>query len=112
MFPKSLRMGKKDFQEIFGTKSDLYLNGSCLLLKYYKRPILRLSVVISKESIKTAVKRNKVKRFIRSLIFPKISDLPLGYYIVIVKKGAIKDTINYEEISFNVNTFLSKIHKS
>lgn len=88
VFLRSNRLLKPtDFHQVFkfGSKS----HGSCFLVLYKKNDlgINRLGLAVSKKNLKSAVKRNLVRRIVRES-FRKIP--PSGFDVVVVTKPTIK----------------------
>lgn len=68
----------------------------------------KIGVSTSKKIEKSAVKRNRVKRYFLRIIRDNLNNIPKNYWITIYPtKKSFK--VTYEEISANTNSLLSKI---
>lgn len=92
MISKKSRVNKKDFEEIF--KTGKFLNSINFtfrfLISHHKLPTpARVSFVVPKNIVKTAVKRNFLRRRGYSVLSKKLGSFPSGFsgVFLFTKKG-------------------------
>lgn len=97
----------KSFKDITPDKA---FKGRFFLLKYYSNSTdeVLICLIVSKKHLNKASHRNLVKRRVRSIL-NSVKDLKPGNYIFIALGGVSKN-VTYEDISFDINSLLSKIY--
>ena len=91
MFPKYSRIQKGDVLKVI--KEGASYHSPSFLLKVLKNPVKTtlFAVIVSKKVAKTAVSRNKNKRRVREIIKKRETNIPQGYfYIIMLKKDLNK----------------------
>jgi len=76
---------KREFNEVL--ENGKTLRGKYLVIKFLKKEEHKIGIRVSKKGLK-AVKRNKVKRWIREIFRLNRENLPKGYMIVWADKKA------------------------
>lgn len=79
--------------------------------KDFKQDDLKIAFVVSKKNIKSAVKRNKIKRQMREAVRLLIKEkkIRLGYFLFFVAKKEITNK-NFDEIKKEIIFLLEKIN--
>ena len=107
-FPKARRLTKSSgFREVFNTDIRSVDSRFLVLAKKNELEFARLGLAISKRNIKTAVKRNRVKRLAREC-FRKHQDKLSGLDVIVVSRKGINIS-NDCEITQSLYTHLEKI---
>jgi len=85
MLSKKYRFKNFDFKKF--QKSNKISNEVLTLMKIQpENNIPKFSIIVDKKNIKKATKRNKIKRKIYEAIRLNLDKIPLGYYLIKVKK--------------------------
>ncbi len=85
MLSKKYRFKNFDFKKF--QKSNKISNEVFTLMKIQpENNIPKFSIIVDKKNIKKATKRNKIKRKIYEAIRLNLDKIPLGYYLIKVKK--------------------------
>lgn len=79
------------------------------VIKNDKRKTSRVAVVISKKVIKSAVRRNLIRRRVYEIIQPSLPNLKHVYDIVIIISSGEAYTTEYSDLSNQINTLLKQI---
>lgn len=105
MFPKTERLPKKLFDEVFSSGRSFHT--TFFNVRYLKSNSVRVAVVVSKKVATGAVKRHFLKRRIFNCLNTIKQDFPVGSYILFLKK---KDG-NYsrEDISNDLEEIVNKV---
>jgi len=96
----------------------VYRNGQVvrlrlMIIKYITNPHRkesRFSVVVSKKTLKSAVRRNRIRRRIYNFIRPKIISLNGVYDIVFIITSSEMLNISHDEMSEQLNQFFNQIN--
>jgi len=96
----------------------VYRNGQVvrlrlMIIKYITNPHRkesRFSVVVSKKTLKSAVRRNRIRRRIYNFIRPKIILLNGVYDIVFIITSSEMLNISHDEMSEQLNQFFNQIN--
>lgn len=67
----------------------------------------KITVIVSKKIIKTAVSRNRLKRRIYSIMQEHLSHMQSGIYMIYIKKES--KNASYRELKDDINNVLKKI---
>ena len=83
--------GKKDFDRVF--KKGLGFKENFLLLKFVHNSLTRsrLGIIVSKKISKKAITRNKIRRRIRAIVYPKLNLLKNNLDVVIMALPGIEE---------------------
>lgn len=96
-FPKELKIRKtSDYEEIFGSSKRLRSKHFDILYVKNSLGYSRAGLVVGKKNIRSAVKRNRVKRLIRE-VFRKNKSLFDSLDVVFLAKQD-SDTLNYSNV--------------
>lgn len=109
MLNQSLRLNKnKEFDQVFQAGHSFF--GIFLGIKALKNGenINKFGVLVGLKISKLAVKRNLVKRRIKSVLKKENKNLKQGYNIVVITKPEIINQ-NYQEIKEEISRGLSKL---
>ncbi len=99
MLNRKYLIAKKEFSIIY--KRAKNVDSKNIFIKYLPnhKDFSQFGVVISKKKEKLAVKRNRLRRVIKSEIYKHLDDICTGYYIVIyLKKNVSEDILRNELI--------------
>jgi len=92
MLSKKYRFKNFDFKKF--QNSFKISNNFFILMKIPSEDnIPKFSVVVDKKNIKKATVRNKIKRKIYEIIRLNLEEIPLGYYLIKVKKDISKEKL-------------------
>ncbi len=83
---------KIEFNEIFKNSDQMFTN--FFILKYSNSEKFRYGISVSKKIFKSSVKRNKVKRQIRSILYQYKPSFNKNIIIVVNKKYEIDNFLN------------------
>ncbi|MDP3741130.1 MAG: ribonuclease P protein component [bacterium] len=98
MLPRALRLtSKSDFSQVYRKGRRLVTrNLQLFLLKssdLVNQNTFRFGFVVSKKHVGKIVRRNRIKRILRSLVSRHLAVIPSGYkYIISAKPGIDKET--------------------
>lgn len=79
------------------------------VIKNEKRKNSRVAVVISKKVMKSAVRRNLIRRRVYEIIRPDLPRLKYIYDIVIIISSGEAYTTTYDDLSKQINTLLKQV---
>ena len=96
-FPKELKIRKtSDYEEIFGSSKRLRSKHFDILYVKNKLGYSRAGLVVGKKNVRSAVKRNRIKRVVRE-VFRNNKSLFNSFDVVFLAKKYC-DTLNYSEV--------------
>lgn len=106
MLPRQNRVTKNLFKEVFA--SGKRFRGESLSLTYAPHATdIRCAVVVSKKVEKQAVKRNMLRRKVKSCLIPLLPSLTKGIYIFFIQKNI--NSLSHEEIHTEVVELTSSV---
>ena len=109
-FPKTRRLTKSSgFRHVFKTDTRSVDSRFLVLARMNKLGFARLGMAISKRNVKTAVKRNRIKRLVRES-FRRHQDELTGLDIVVVSQKRINMSKNHE-LTESLDSHWEKISK-
>ena len=86
------------------------VNGGLFDVFFNKKPagqLGQLGVIVSKQVVRLAVNRNKIRRRVRAIVKPLIVDFIKAYHIKIVVKSQAAGR-KFEEMKADLTTLLNK----
>ena len=108
MIPKKSRITRENFEKVM--KKGGLLNSSLFSLRFLQNPYktTHFSVVVSKKVAKTAVSRNKLRRWGYSVLKKETDVLKKPYFIIFFeKKGA--ETAAFEGFKTDIQGLFKKL---
>lgn len=115
MLPRFRRLtSKRDFDRVY-RKGKRFASTNLHLFSFraanlVNQNISRFGFVVSKKHVSQIVKRNRVKRVLRSLVSSLISTIPKGYEFVITGKPGI-DKTSRAQLAFELEDLIGKLAK-
>lgn len=109
MLPKKKRLPTKIIKNIFEQKLKPIFKDDTyqvfLIKNYYTYP--RLGIIVTQKSFKTAVKRNKLKRQVKAILWKLIKEKRLrpADYLFIIRK----EVKNFEKIENDLRKIINEI---
>lgn len=108
MLPKKNRLQKKeDFQGVY-SRGKFFSLGN-ISIKFAKNSQIesRIGFSIGKNYSKLATQRNRIRRILSSLLYPRVNELKPGFDIIImIKKTSLEP--KREEMSVSLETIFKK----
>ncbi|MCZ6527266.1 MAG: ribonuclease P protein component [Candidatus Dadabacteria bacterium] len=96
-FPKELKIRKtSQYEEIFGKSKRLRSKYFDILYVQNSLGYSRAGLVVSKKNVRSAVKRNRIKRLVREVFRNNKSLFDSLDVVFLAKKGS--DTLNYSNV--------------
>ncbi len=96
-FPKELKIRKtSDYEEIFGSSKRLRSKHFDILYVKNKLGYSRAGLVVGKKNVRSAVKRNRIKRVVREVFRNNKSLFDSFDVVFLAKKDS--DTLNYSNV--------------
>ncbi|EKE15625.1 MAG: hypothetical protein ACD_11C00116G0012 [uncultured bacterium] len=87
MLPKKNRLQKKeDFQNVYLKGKFFSLDNIIIKFAKNSQPESRIGFAVGKNYSKLAVQRNKIRRALSSLLYPRINELTPGFDIIFMIK--------------------------
>jgi ribonuclease P protein component len=107
-FPKSERLkSKQDFEEIF--KQGKRISAKLFRVYYLNKYPRKLGVIVSKKVSKSAVRRNKIKRWIREIYRTNKYRIPDDVRIVVVALAQAEKS-SFNEVSEDILQVFDRIN--
>ncbi|MBP7760304.1 ribonuclease P protein component [Candidatus Saccharibacteria bacterium] len=114
MIPRTQRFhGRNSFRSVF--KNGTTRRGRVLLMKFTPsphRPTSRTAVVVSKKTLKSAVKRNRVRRRIFNIVRHELQSLTHHYDIVLTVTSAETVTLPSSDLEHEIALLFRHLHRS
>lgn len=112
MLPKIHRMSKKNgIKKVAGKGEIFFSENKKIILKIYgnKTKNTKAGISISKLAVRSAVKRNRVKRILREAFRKEIANIKPGFSIIVYLNRKIQEKeINYKEAAGEIKKILKK----
>lgn len=96
-FPKELKIRKSsEYEEIFGTSKRIRSKHFNILYVHNTLGYSRAGIVVGKKNVRSAVKRNRIKRLVREVFRQHKSLFDSLDLVFLAKKGS--DNLNYKNV--------------
>lgn len=104
-FPKELKIRKSsEYEEIFGTSKRLRSQHFNILYVQNTLGYSRAGIVVGKKNVRSAVKRNRIKRLVREVFRNNKSLFDSLDVVFLAKKGS--DTLNYINVKREIEEII------
>ena len=106
-FQKGERLkSKQDFEEIF--KHGKRITAKLFRVYYFKKDTRKLGVIVSKKVSKSAVKRNRIKRWVREIYRVNKSQIPEDVRIIVIALTQAEKS-SFNEVSKDILHIFDRI---